>query len=149
MSVYCYRGDILFTIYGRNLIFGHKLHIGTPYRGKRFLTHQIPTSCLPTLLVFIHIEHIYGGYLFCLFFYNFISKHLNTECYLPTWFHLWKYINNHYSIRFHFINFHETLVARWLFLINFTVFILFVLLLHCGSYDPFNKWYLPWVVFVR
>jgi hypothetical protein len=30
-----------------NLIFGHKLHIGTPYRGKRFLTRQIPTSCLP------------------------------------------------------------------------------------------------------
>ena len=35
------------TIDGRNLIFGHKLHIGTPYRGKRFLTRQIPTSCLP------------------------------------------------------------------------------------------------------
>jgi hypothetical protein len=26
----------------------HKLHIGTPYRGKRFRAHQIPTSCLPT-----------------------------------------------------------------------------------------------------
>ena len=49
------------TIDGRNLIFGHKLHIGTPYRGKRFWTHQIPTSCLPTWLVFIHIEHICGG----------------------------------------------------------------------------------------
>jgi hypothetical protein len=24
------------TIDGRDLIFGHKLHIGTPYRGKRF-----------------------------------------------------------------------------------------------------------------
>ena len=36
------------TIGGRNLIFGHKLHIGTPYRGKRFWTCQIPTSCLPT-----------------------------------------------------------------------------------------------------
>ena len=35
------------TIDGRNLIFGHKLHIGTSYRGKRFLTCQIPTSCLP------------------------------------------------------------------------------------------------------
>jgi hypothetical protein len=46
------------TIDGRNLIFGHKLHIGTPYHGKRFWTHQIPTSCLPTLLIFIHIEHI-------------------------------------------------------------------------------------------
>ena len=46
------------TIDGRDLIFGHKLHIGTPYYGKRFWTHQIPTSCLPTLLIFIHIEHI-------------------------------------------------------------------------------------------
>jgi hypothetical protein len=35
------------TIDGRNLICGHKLHIGTPYRGKCFLTRQIPTSCLP------------------------------------------------------------------------------------------------------
>ena len=35
------------TIDGRDLIFGHKLHIGTPYRGKRFLTRQIPTSYLP------------------------------------------------------------------------------------------------------
>jgi hypothetical protein len=35
------------TIDGRNLIFGHKLHIGTPYRGKRVWTRQIPTSCLP------------------------------------------------------------------------------------------------------
>ena len=36
------------TIDGRNLIFGHKLHIGTPYRGKRCWTQLIPTSCLPT-----------------------------------------------------------------------------------------------------
>ena len=36
------------TIDGRYLIFGHKLHIGMPYRGKRFWNHQIPTSCLPT-----------------------------------------------------------------------------------------------------
>ena len=36
------------TIDGRNLIFGHKLHIGMPYRGKRFWNHQIPASCLPT-----------------------------------------------------------------------------------------------------
>jgi hypothetical protein len=28
---------------GRNLIFGHKLHIGIPYRGKRFWPHQIPS----------------------------------------------------------------------------------------------------------
>jgi hypothetical protein len=50
------------TIDGRNLIFGHKLHIGTPYRGKRFWTHQIPTSCLPSLLIFIHIEHICSSF---------------------------------------------------------------------------------------
>ena len=37
------------TIDDGNLLFGHKLHIGTSYRGKRFLTRQIPTctSCLP------------------------------------------------------------------------------------------------------
>ena len=48
------------TIDGRDLIFGHKLHIGTPYRRKRFWTHHIPTSCLPTLLIFLHIEHIFS-----------------------------------------------------------------------------------------
>ena len=47
------------TIDGRNLIFGHKLYIGTPYRGMLFWTYQIPTSCLPTLLIFIHIEHTF------------------------------------------------------------------------------------------
>ena len=36
------------TIDGRNLIFGHKLHIGMPYCGKRFWIRPIPTSCLPT-----------------------------------------------------------------------------------------------------
>ena len=35
------------TIDGRNLMFGDKLHIGTPYRGNRFWTRHIPTSCLP------------------------------------------------------------------------------------------------------
>ena len=55
------------TVDGRNLIFGDKLHIGTPYRGKRFWTHQIPTSCLLILLIFIHIEHI------CTFFVTFFS----------------------------------------------------------------------------
>jgi hypothetical protein len=29
-------------------IWSHMLHIGTPYRGKRFWSRQIPTSCLPT-----------------------------------------------------------------------------------------------------
>jgi hypothetical protein len=43
------------------------IYIGTPYRGKRFWTHRIPTSCLPTLLIFIHIEHI------CSFFVVFFS----------------------------------------------------------------------------
>jgi hypothetical protein len=49
------------TIDGRNLIFGDKLYIGIPYHGKCFWTHQIPTSCLPTLLIFIHIE-IYADF---------------------------------------------------------------------------------------
>ena len=53
------------TIDGRNLIIGHKLHIGMPYCGKRFWTRQIPTSCLPTLLIFRHMEHI------CSFFVAF------------------------------------------------------------------------------
>ena len=39
------------TIDGRNLIFGDNLHIGIPYCRKRFWTHQIPTSCLPTQLM--------------------------------------------------------------------------------------------------
>jgi hypothetical protein len=46
------------TIDGRNLIFGHKLHIGTPYRGKRFWTRQIPTSCLPTVDFYSHWIYI-------------------------------------------------------------------------------------------
>ena len=58
---------------GRNLIFGHKLHIGTPYRGKRFLTRQIPASCLPTLLIFINIEHI------CSFFIAFFSATIDSR----------------------------------------------------------------------
>jgi hypothetical protein len=46
------------TIDGTDLIFGHKLHIGTPYRGKRFWTHQIPTSCLPTVDFYTHWTYI-------------------------------------------------------------------------------------------
>ena len=61
------------TIYGRNLIFGHELHICTPYRGKRLWTHQISTSCLPTLLIFIHIEHI------CSFFVAFFSATIDDR----------------------------------------------------------------------
>ena len=55
------------TVDGRNLIFCHKRHIGIPYCGQRFWTHQIPTYCLPTQSVFIHIEHI------CTFFVTFFS----------------------------------------------------------------------------
>jgi hypothetical protein len=58
------------AIEDRNLIFGHKLHIGTPYCGKHFWTHQIPTSCLLTLLIFIHIEHTFC---ICLFLVAFFS----------------------------------------------------------------------------
>jgi hypothetical protein len=39
---------------------------------KRFWTHQIPTSCLPTLLIFIHIEHI------CSFFVAFFSATIDA-----------------------------------------------------------------------
>ena len=50
------------TIDGRDLVFGHKLHIGTSYRGKCFWTHQIPTSCLPTLYSwFLYTLNIYAG----------------------------------------------------------------------------------------
>ena len=35
------------TIDDMNPIVGHTLHIGIPYCGKRFWTHQIHTSCLP------------------------------------------------------------------------------------------------------
>ena len=56
------------SVDGRNLIFGHKRQIGIPYCGQRFWTCQIPTSCLPTQLVFIHIEHI------CTFFVTFFSE---------------------------------------------------------------------------
>ena len=38
------------TIDGRNLIFGHELHIGTQYCGKCFWIRQIPNSCFPTEL---------------------------------------------------------------------------------------------------
>ena len=61
------------TIDDRNLIFGHKLHIGMPYRGKRFWTCQIPTSCLPTSLIFILIEYI------CSFFVAFFSATIDCR----------------------------------------------------------------------
>jgi hypothetical protein len=81
----------------RNLIFGHKLHIGTPYRGKCFGIHRIPTSCLPTLLIFLHIEHI------CSFFVAFFSatidgRNLIFDQLIPdfTWYLSWK-CRNHYK----------------------------------------------------
>jgi hypothetical protein len=58
------------TVDGRNLIFGHKRHIGIPYCGKRFWTRRNPTSCLPTLLIFIHIEHTFCIYPFLVAFFS-------------------------------------------------------------------------------
>jgi hypothetical protein len=57
LNIYAHFSSHFFSanIDGRNLIFGHKLHIGTPYRRNHFWTHQIPTSCLPILLIFIYI----------------------------------------------------------------------------------------------
>jgi hypothetical protein len=43
------------TIDGRNLMFGHKLHIGTPYCGKSFWIRQIPTSCLPPTIWYTYM----------------------------------------------------------------------------------------------
>jgi hypothetical protein len=74
------------TIDGRDLIFGHKLHIGTPYCGKRFWTHQIPTSCLPTLLIFLHIEHKTG------------SRNLTGPKTLPTIWHTYMKLVTKYQI---------------------------------------------------
>jgi hypothetical protein len=54
-------------------ISSHKLHIGMPYCEKRFWTRHIPTSCLPTLLIFLHIEHI------CSFFVAFYYRKLSTQ----------------------------------------------------------------------
>jgi hypothetical protein len=41
----------------RNLIFRHKVHIGSPKREYLFWIHLIHTSCLPILLIFINIEN--------------------------------------------------------------------------------------------
>jgi hypothetical protein len=70
----------------RNLIFCHKFHIGIPFCGKRFLTRQIPTSCLPTWLA-LYTLNIYAGYhkwalahsSFCLW-----SRNLTGQKTLPT-----------------------------------------------------------------
>ena len=50
--------------------YTHWTYMHPPYRGKRFWTHQIPTSCLPTLLIFIHIEHTFC---ICPFLVTFFS----------------------------------------------------------------------------
>ena len=47
------------TIDDRNLIFGHKLHIGTSYHGKRFWTHRIPTPVC-RLCLFLYTLNIYA-----------------------------------------------------------------------------------------
>jgi hypothetical protein len=68
------------TIDGRDLIFGHKLHIGTPYRGKRFLTRQIPTSCLPKSgLVEVR------GYIFLFTFHREGHSHFHLSSIFIIW----------------------------------------------------------------
>ena len=67
ISTFCYwlhqKGVGIYAIDGRDLMFGHKLHIGTPYRGKRFWTHQIPTSCLPTWFLYtLNIHFVYAHF---------------------------------------------------------------------------------------
>jgi hypothetical protein len=57
---------------GRNLIFGHKLHIGMPYCGKPFWTHQIPTSCLPTVDFYTHWTYMF---IFCRIFLSNCSRY--------------------------------------------------------------------------
>jgi hypothetical protein len=76
------------TIDGRNLIFGHKLHIGTPYCGKRFLTCQIPTSCLPKSggINFILFILIHNFYLFILFLFIFLGP-------------IWLYLSNQKTLQ--------------------------------------------------
>jgi hypothetical protein len=58
MLVTKYQISAIKTIDDRNLIFGHKLHIGMPYCGKRFWTRQIPTSCLPILYLYEACDQI-------------------------------------------------------------------------------------------
>jgi hypothetical protein len=87
------------------IIFGHNFHIGTPYRGKRFWTHQIPTSCLPTLLIFIHIEHTFC---ICPFLVAFLyknqlsrqtgSRNLTGPKTLPTIWHTYMKLVTKYQI---------------------------------------------------
>jgi hypothetical protein len=86
------------TVDGRDLIFGRKLHIGTPYRGKHFWTHQIPTSCLSTLLIFRHIEHT-----FCNVYKNQLSRqtgsrNLTDPKMLPTIWHTYMKLVTKYQI---------------------------------------------------
>ena len=51
------------TVDGRNLIFGHKCHVGMPYCGKRFWTHQIPVCWFCWFLYTFNI-HLYM-HIFC------------------------------------------------------------------------------------
>ena len=61
------------TVDDRNLIFGHKRHIGTPYCGKRFLDPS-DSYFLFADLIFIHIEHI------CSFLYQISSDIYVLAC---------------------------------------------------------------------
>ena len=64
------------TIDGRYLIFGHKLHIGTPYCGKRFWTHQIPTSCFAN---FVDFYTLLAYICICTFFVAFFSATIDAR----------------------------------------------------------------------
>ena len=48
------------TINGRNLIFGHKLHIAMPYCGKRFWSRRIPTSSCRLSWFYTHWTYMPG-----------------------------------------------------------------------------------------
>ena len=65
----CFVSFFSVTVDGRNLIFGHKRHIGMLYCGYRLWTRQIPTSCLPIFLDFYkHLTCICICTLFVAFF---------------------------------------------------------------------------------
>ena len=77
------------TIDDSNLIFGHKLHIGMSYCGKRFWTRLIPTSCLPNLI---------GFYTHWTCMYMHIFRHIFLSNY---WWHksdIWSQASYRYPI---------------------------------------------------
>jgi hypothetical protein len=63
------------TIDGRNLIFGHKLHIGTPYRGKRVWTWKHKHSCHINSVTYV----IDPSIRFCLIMFTFVFPNNPSE----------------------------------------------------------------------